>query len=272
MDSSAIKMIQDTAIDAQKIRLPSQLEGVAMIVPKDYAIRGIEDFLPNRLRFRGRFKTDSIEDFVDYVKSQSRYRGFIDPNDLSAKVFFNLGDEGNPGHADWTAELEAKKTSEYRAVLNANTDTMIQSEAIEFIEDWSHLLSAFKTTTDGFNVDISIPKVISAIRKVKIDSKSTTEVTQENFKAQTSRLDSVEASSDEGLPNFITFTAIPYMGLSHRIFTLRVSIMSGGSYPKLKFRIVGLEKQQEEIAQEFKSLLIKEIGYTGPVTIGAFSP
>ena len=149
---------------------------------------------------------------------------------------------------------------------------MSQSETIDFIEDWSHLLNAFKTTSDGSSVDISIPKVISAIRKVKIDSKSTTEVTQENFKAQTSRLDSVEASSDEGLPDLITFSAIPYMGLSRRTFTLRLSILSGSSYPRLRLRIIGLEKHQEEIAQEFKALLTKEIGSNGKVTIGTFRP
>ena len=91
MDSSAIKIIQDTAIDAQKVRLPSQLEGVAMIVPNDYEIRGIENFLPNRLRFRGQFETNSIADFIEYIKSQPGHTGFIDPSDLSAKVFFNLG-------------------------------------------------------------------------------------------------------------------------------------------------------------------------------------
>ena len=68
----------------------------------------------------------------------------------------------------------------------------------------------------------------------------------------------------------MTFTASPYIGLSRRPFTLRLSIMTGGSYPKLRFRIIGLEKQKEEIAQEFKALLTKELGSNGKVTIGTF--
>ena len=271
MDSSAIKLIQDTAVDAQKIRLPSQLDGIAVLVPDNYTLKGIEGFLPNRLRFRGRFHTNSITDFIEYVKSHPGDKGFIDTDELSAKVFFNLGNQEKPGHADWTAKLEAKKTSEFQALLRANANAMSQSETVDFIEDWSHLLGAFKLTPNGEHADLSISKVISAIRKIKIDAKSTTEVTQENFRAQTSRLDSVEASSEEGLPDFMTFTAVPYMGLSPRAFSLRLSIMSGGSSPRLKFRIVGLEKQREEIAQEFKALLSKEIGDAAQMTLGTFT-
>ena len=96
-------------------------------------------------------------------------------------------------------------------------------------------------------------------------------MTQENFRAQTSRLDSVEASSEAGLPDFMTFTAIPYLGLSPRAFSVRLSILSGGSSPKIKFRIVGLEKQKEEIGQEFKAILTKEIGDKARMTIGTFA-
>ena len=270
MDNSAIKLIQETAIDAQKIRLPSQLDGVAMVIPDNYELRGIEGFLPNRLRFRGKFQTNSINDFIEYVKSHPSDSGFIDPDDLSANIFFNLGSEDKPGHADWTARLEAKKTSEFQAVLCTNGCEMSQSETVDFIEDWAHLLGAFKLTSNGEHIDISIPTVISSIRKIKIDAKSTTEVTQENFRAQTSRLDSVEASSEEGLPDFMTFTAIPYLGLSPRTFSVRLSILSGGSSPKIKFRIVGLEKQKEEIGQEFKAILTKEIGDKARMTIGTF--
>ena len=69
----------------------------------------------------------------------------------------------------------------------------------------------------------------------------------------------------------MTFTAVPFMGLSPRAFSLRLSIMSGGSSPRMKFRIVGLEKQQEEIAQEFKALLSKEIDDAAQMTLGTFT-
>lgn len=271
MDSSAIKLIQDTAVDARRNFLPYQIQEHVVALPDNYKLLTIEQYLPHRLRFRGRLKTSSIPDFVTYVKNNPFGEGFIDSDDLSAKVFFNLGSKDHPGHADWTARLELTKTVEFSKLLFINGNELGQKSIIDFIEDWSPYLGAFQLTSDGERTDIPIPKVIAAIRKVKIEEKSSTEVTQGNYKAETSRLDSVEATSDEGLPDFMTFSAAPYLGLSPRVFKLRLSVLSSNSKPMFKFRILGLEKQKEEIALEFKELISKEIGSAAHMVLGEFS-
>jgi len=46
--------------------------------------------------------------------------------------------------------------------------------------------------------------------------------------------------------------------LSELTFKVRVSILTGGSRPEISLRIIQLETQQEEIAEEFKDILVKK--------------
>ena len=68
------------------------------------------------------------------------------------------------------------------------------------------------------------------------------------------------------------FSAVPYEGLSERDITLRVTVITNGAQPMLKLRWIGEENQREEIAQEFKSVLLTQIGYAGKITLGNLIP
>ena len=273
MQKEAIELIQQTAIDAQNIRLPATLENIAVALPKDYALRDLEEFYPNRRRFRGKMNTDSIIDFADHVKNNSGGHGFINSEYMTATVIFNLGTVEAPGHADWKASLVMKKTPAYRALLHtADGECLSQREVIDFIEDWPELFQAYSEGNDGALTPIKLTKAVSAIRKVKIEQKSSSETTQGNFKAERSTLDSVEASSDEGLPDILTFTTPAYFGLPSREFKIRPSIVTGGIAPAIRLRIIGLQQHQEESTQDFKDVLRAAIGDAATMTIGVFTP
>lgn len=271
MDKSAIDLIQQTAIDAASGRLPSALRETAAALPTGYNIHNLEPMLPNRSRFRGRFATASLPDFVGYVKRHMADEVFLhaDAHELSATAFFNLGDTDGPGHADWTGQLLMETVAPYAAILDANGRPHTQNDLIALIEDWP---DNFGAVTDA-GEEIKLSKAIAAIRKVKIEAKSSTETQQQNFGASASRLDSVTASSDEGLPDILTFRTGTFHGLAERVLRLRLSVSSDPSRPPaLGLRIIGLEALTESIAREFKTLLIAEIGDAALVTIGCFSP
>lgn len=272
MDESAIKTIQQTAIDAAMDRIPDGLSEHLIALPKDYNLHDLERFLPNRLRFRGQFTTNSVADFTQYVKDNVGGQGFIraDSDGLESTVFFNLGDPEVPGHADWTAKLAMERTPAFDALLDFCNQPQTQREVIDFIEDWSHLLSAWKQGDGEDSEPISLTKAVAAIRKVKIKAQSESETQHHQFKNTQSRLDSVEASSDEGLPDLLTFTTEPYHGLPKREFDLRLSILTGGQVPALCLRIVAIERHTEEIGVQFKELLLSEIGDSAQMLIGGF--
>ena len=270
MDNSAIELIQNTAIDANGRRLPDFMD-TAVALPNDYSIHKLEPLLPNRLRFRGQFGTHSVPDFVGYVKRHKANEVFLnaDGDSLDARAFFNLVENGAPGHADWTGDLSLEMVASYKAILEANGSKISQKELIDLIEDWQDNFGAATDAGEG----IKLSKAIAAIRKVKIEAKSSTETQQQNFGASASRLDSVAASSDDGLPGILTFRTGTFHGLAERVLALRLSVSSDPNRPpSLGLRIVGLEWLREEIAREFKALLIGEIGDDATVTIGQFRP
>ncbi|MNC77550.1 hypothetical protein D3C75_1295210 [compost metagenome] len=65
---------------------------------------------------------------------------------------------------------------------------------------------------------------------------------------------------------------IPYEGLTEQQIMLRVSVITSGSQPVLKLRWVGEEVQREDIAQEFKTVLQRNIGNAAELSLGAFDP
>lgn len=177
----------------------------------------------------------------------------------------------NPGHGDHVATLQLAATPAYLAILSTRGVAFTQRDALDFIEDWAHVITATREDDAGNQQAIPLAHAIAAIRKVKIEAKSSAETTEGNFQQSRSVLESVAASSDAGLPDALEFHITPYQGLSQRFFRLRLSISTSHREPTLRFRIIGLEKAQEEILEEFKDLLTGKIGDAATMTIGTFT-
>ena len=274
MDSSAIESIKNLAVDANIRRLPEALDDVAVALPKEYSLHSLEKFYPNRTRFRGRYTTSSMADFIAYTKandSGSVFASADDDLDLSATAFFNLGDTDEPGHADWIAHLSLVRTAAFNALIGTGSP-FSQATLIELIEDWEANIRAFdgpEEPGDG----VTLGKAISAIRKIKIAAKSEAESTRQNFGETTSRLDSVSVSSEAGLPAFLSFKFVPFLGFNQREVFLRLSVSTDPNRPPtLKLRPIGWEQVIESIQTEFKTRLIEEIGDKAKVHIGTFAP
>lgn len=278
MDSSAVQLIQQTAIaanDNRQARMPED----TIALPDNFRIHDLEQYLPNRRRFRGALTTASLADFVAYVKKQAEtvsnglvhfVEGFIDADNLAAKVFFNLRDEeGKADHADWTATLKLKATAPYKALQAVVGKHFTQRDLIEWLEDWQH--NVFAITGDDGN-SISIGLAIDAIRKLEIKTKKETTHTDETRRAARTALEEVEAKAGPSLPDRIEFRCTPYLGLQERVFALRLMVLTSHEDPRLLLRIAGFEEHVEAIAQDFKAVLIEEVSEAATLTIGTFTP
>jgi uncharacterized protein YfdQ (DUF2303 family) len=255
MDSTAIEKIREGAtVEAMQSALDKvQTSDPLIAAPSEFKIHDLEEFMPGRSRYRGSMSTSSPDDYVRYCCDHDSIgaKCFVDPESMSARAFFNLGTEDDPGHADFTASLKLDKTAEYRALCQVNGDRMTQKTLAEWLEDWSFMIQPFNG--EGDTVDVK--KAISAVRRITIEAHRKEDHEDQDFKASRSALESVEARSDSGLPSGFIFTCVPYNGLGERSFECRLSVITGGDTPKLVVRIKRLDVIQEDMGKEFMQLL-----------------
>jgi uncharacterized protein YfdQ (DUF2303 family) len=266
LNKDTLELIIDQAHAASD--LPPTLFPVTAL-PIGVKIHNLEQFQALRSRFRGSLHTTSLRDFAGYTISRngSEAQGFIDQDDMSCKVFFNLGDEISPGHADDVAILKLKPTAAFKALQQIAGKKLTQRELAEWIEDWNLNLVAIKE--GGQTMPISA--AVASVRNITIEARSTATTSEHNFGAARSAMDSIEAANAESRVEALHFSLIPYDGLGTRVFTLKLSILTGDDKPTLKLRWAGEEQQVEEIAQEFKTTLAKEVGGAATLILGTFN-
>jgi len=265
MDATAINRIADLGVDSA---LANRLDTHVPAVIVNGNIQTLEHLLEGRRRFRGAFSTSSLTEFAMYIKANPGGSGFIDPKKCTAQVFLNLGTATMPGHADWTASLALEATAAYAALVRINGQPQQQRQLVEWIEDWAHLLQVqFGDGDEPKPINAALP----AIRNLTIQASKEVTHTDKDFGASRSALEQIEAKAAGGIPSHLIFTATPYPGFQLRDFRLRLSVVTGDK-PYLTLRIVGAEAIAEDIAREFKSLLLEQIGDSASMVLGMFKP
>ncbi len=268
--ATLLEYIQDNTVrlEFNKAAISDDLDVAAL--PDDTRVLELEKFRPLRSRFRGDFLTRRIDDFVSYTvgKADSGAECFVWPDDMTAKAVLNLGDLNEPGHADNTATIKLKTTAAFDAIKSMDGKTRTQQQLAEWLEDWRDNIQGL--TSDEQRLTPS--KAIAAIRRITIKANSSSDHTEGQLSSTRSAMEQVEASSNsEPLPSFILFSCEPYTGLAERTFILRLSLRFDEEKPLLALRIIRPEQHEEEMAEEFATLLQQQFGDQLPVTIGNFS-
>ena len=234
----------------------------------------LEAHMANRSRFRGAMKTASTKAFVQYVTERGgKPRGFIDAEKidaLSCTVFFNLGDEELPGHGDDRAVLAPREMAAFKALREVDGKQHTQQMLIDWLEDWQHVLTV-EDETGGY---MSMTKAVAALRNVTLLKKGSATSQINNLSAAKSSMEQIEAKSDGVLPGMFTLMTAPFDGFSRRSFVLRLAVMTGGDQlnPRLVLRWQSSEKAREEIADEFRQILVNELGWLADsMVVGTFS-
>lgn len=265
-DKETLAQLNAQAIAATALP-PANTPLVAL--PDNVQVHNLEKHQAMRARFRGALTTNSLADFAAYVISRNgpAAKGFVNQDAMACEVFFNLGDELAPGHADDTATLKLKPTAAYTALQQLAGKRLSQKELAEWMEDWRLNLTA----VDSADATLSIVQAIAAVRNITIKASAERTSVESNFSANRSAMDAIEAASQDTLPGKLHFNIVPYEGLGQRVFTLALSVLTGEDKPVLKPRWVGEELQREEIAKEFKAVLAKEVGGSATLLLGNFN-
>lgn len=249
MEAEALKQLQQL-IAATVGKVGTHVPSV--VLPSDMSVKSLEHLQAAPSRFRGRFSTDSITDFLKYNHGIGAAEVFVDPDSLAAESFFDLGEPGAPGHGDHSATIKLKKTAPFHAVTAMDGENMSQRNLYEWLVDWEPHLAAIGDNGEVMNK----AQAINSVRTVTIESKRSEDHEDGNMRGRRSAMEEVEAKSREQFPAFFDFTCTPYLGLSERTFRLRLAVSKQENQaPRLSLRIIALEAAEEAMAQEFKDKL-----------------
>lgn len=269
MDNTAIEAIEALihAANAQRVGDKHQ----AILVPKNYQLASIEQFLNTPSRFRAHYSTDRLGDFVKYV---DKYRWeddehqqaiFVNPDNLQAHAFFDLGSPAAPAHRDHTATLTAGTTVEYDALLAVNGKKLSQSEAVEWLEDWIHCID---TQSNGS------PTLATAIKRLKVKHLSERDQVITGFKTERTAMEQIEAVSDGAaeLPDMFWFECVPstFDETMKQRFPFRLRITAEKDAITVSFRCTVMKQIQNVIHERFKTAIAESIKNT-PIYIGGLN-
>lgn len=255
----------DQASDAFIAGMTSRWGAAAL--PEDFKLHDLEAYLTTRRRARGIMSTPYINDFVAYVlqHQDSGSTIFVDATSMSAVGVLDLGTPEAPGHSGNKAKLAPRRTAAYQALLDVCNGQRTQKELAEWLEDWSEILQA---SVDSVPIDIG--KAITAVRNITIEGMAKASHVEESLSASRSTFESVKASSDQSLPTHFTLSCQPYADLPARNFTLRMSVLTDASKPRMQLRIQLLEQHTEEMASEFAEIIRTAVVDAVPVLIGTY--
>lgn len=270
LDSGTFQQVKDLVLSGYHLNDIHGLACPTALLPDGTSVESLERFSLERFRFRGAMTTTSIDDFARYSKGYASAsdpaRCFIDADNMTARSVFNIGTLDNPGHADNVASITLKKTAPFRALLQIDGQRLKQKQIAEWLEDWSDYLLAFDA--DGNTMQIS--QAAQAVRRITIQQATQQDHETSDFAGKKSLMQSVEASSKDVMPVAFEFKCVPYEGLGEGRFSLRNSLLTSDE-PCFVLRIVQLEAQEEEIANEFRDLLISKFeGESVETFIGNF--
>ncbi|HHG8876717.1 TPA: YfdQ family protein [Citrobacter freundii] len=270
LDSGTFKQVKDLVLSGYHLNDIHGLACPTALLPEGTGIESLERFSLERFRFRGAMTTTSIDDFARYSKGYASAsepaRCFIDADNMTASSVFNIGTLDNPGHADNVASITLKKTAPFRALLQIDGQRLKQKQIAEWLEDLSDYLLAFDA--DGNTMQIS--QAAQAVRRITIQQATQQDHETSDFAGKKSLMQSVEASSKDVMPVAFEFKCVPYEGLGERRFSLRNNLLTSDE-PCFVLRIIQLEAQEEEIANEFRDLLISKFeGESVETFIGNF--
>ncbi|GAB3099864.1 DUF2303 family protein [Aestuariicella hydrocarbonica] len=259
MEKEAIEQIQTSA------NIPALIEHLnaagtqnpVVALPENVRLHDLEKFMAHASHFRLKYATTSINDFIEYSQGHA-YAGstcFVNAEAMTARAIFDLGVTCEPGHKQHTASLSLTKTAAFTALTKFNGQQHSQKDAAEFIEDWCDYISYAATMS---NAEMSPHQAAAKLRDLTIEAARELNSKVSDFGHEMSAMERIEAKGKDTIPSVIKFDCVPYRGIQTRCFTLRIGILTGEDKPKIVFRITQLESTQEEIAEEFKDILVSE--------------
>lgn len=264
------------------------VDGIPMIASDNRLdLHSIEKYCPNRIRFRGNFKTSSVGDFIYYANEQKFADVFIDQDKMTANAIFDLGTIDEPLHQEHQSNLILKPSAAYNKLLSVNGTRFSGKRLIELLEDYHANITVLgKESVIGSEPPvINMAMAILALRNAKVKTQIEKENKIEDFSESSSAFAQIDVQNEDGSnPVYIDWTCKPYQGLKLplqapsqnddenelRTFRVRINTLTNGDKVEYSLRIINLEDHQQVMADSLKEQLIGELKTSFKVRVGAF--
>lgn len=253
--------------DATAAGVLAASNGHATVIPEDYCLLDLEAYAEHPQRFKGRFYTGSIADFIRYanVNKQDHSGLFINADDNSAQFIVDHGNPKAPQHGSHLAVLELKTTAAYGALLAAHNCKTGQQALAEWLEEWGEHIAV----EDSDGASMTLAQATASIRKIEIKGKSEREFEEGESARKVSAMEQIEAKMRGQQPKTLRFTCTPSDGFEPVQAEIRLNVIASKDAPIIATRIIRLEALRESVSQQFKKILTD--GVPGiPAYVGTF--
>ena len=111
--------------------------GIFTVVPKNYEVKSLEDFLPHPLRIEENVSLQDADSFIAYVNSFKigASRIFFDVEDEEFTAILDYHDAAQPSWCGHVATFKPRRSEEFKAWMDANRKQMTQIEFARFLEE-----------------------------------------------------------------------------------------------------------------------------------------
>lgn len=266
MEKETLVHIQDTAVFDQVVQQlkSATSERPDIVLPNSMKVDSLEQFMPLAKRFRFCMSTTFIDDFTNYTVEKGSQESIclidtVDPQDMSALAIIDLGDDAEPLHKSHQAVLHLQPLYDYRLLMNSVNREYSQKELADWVIDNKHLILIFDSMGDSMTAE----QAAAVFKEMTIESAKSMASVVGDYSDALSISEKIEAQNAPKLPAAIVFKCTPYTSFQAHEFQIRVSLSLNGDRPKIKLRDVDLERQQEQIALEFASILRTKLDAAG---------
>lgn len=230
------------------------------LVPNDFKLQSLEQYLPTPSRKKGSFTTGLIESFKSYCTQElsesedSHAACFINDERLSAKAFFDVGTMNNPEHCENSASFKLELTQEYIAITQQNNQQLQQLDFTYWLEDYRPYIDSM---LDSTGEPIDFKKAIHALRKITFTAQTESNHNEEHLASEQSGFTRIEAKSgaEQNLPVFIHFKCQPSPDLEEITIKARIIPQNTQKGVQIKLQLIQFEKMKQDLAISFKDMI-----------------
>ncbi|HHS83676.1 MAG TPA: DUF2303 family protein [Gammaproteobacteria bacterium] len=260
-------------------KLP-ETDNPAVFAPNGMGLISLENFENQPYRHKGRFHTQRIQSFIDYVLAHKEYRTqlFVNDREMCAEAAFDHFDAQADaamatGWREHLAIIEMQETSEWSALTKHdrhNGYQFTQREFLDFINDWSHVLT-FKEKDDEGITDIPIGRVYQSIQKLEVKATNTATHEEKDFRQSRGKLEELDIKgADSNLPATMHMACSTHIGLEPTVVECRLMVLSSENKVALGYRINALDRILDESANDFSDKIVAGTGDI-PLWMGDFT-
>ena len=256
MNAKGIQAIADLA----KTNPITLLDKPPLYIQNGDKVTFLEALQPKRSEPRGYFKTDRVKALASYVKNRNTVEHqvdvYVDPSNMSAKVFFDNFNGTEQGHGKDTAFCQLSKTAAFAGLLVTHGNRVSQQSLVSWLIDWSS------------NV-VGAAQIITAVRSIKVTTNKEVKSSVNQMNRELSAMEKVEAQAtgENALPETIFFYCEPYLGFGPEQFSISVQAITEDDAINFLLRIEQYEAKIEGISDRFALIIAESLGITPEVGV-----